>query len=236
MPTVMDAAMAADAAYEPHPRLEGWTLKTFRPSGKTIGDAFQGALFVRGDEAVIAFKGTSQKRDFIADAKLAVGMNTYQYSDACEFVDENVGPLKTAYLVGHSLGGAIAQIVANRRGLRFVTFNAPGVGLASRNLDQMAVSVATGSAAVRLKGAVASAILHPTQALEDFMAFGRTVNGINYRVGKDAVGITGVHFGKVVELPWSGNATDVLAKHSMKGVLQTIKEQGLASVRLDTVV
>jgi len=236
MPTVMNAAQAANAVYDSSPRLEGWTLKSLRPSGSTIGDAFQGAVFMCGGEMIIAFKGTSQKRDFVADAKLAVGMNTYQYADACEFVEQSVGYADTVYLVGHSLGGAIAQVVGNRLNLRFVTFNAPGVGLASRNVDEMAVSVLTKTAIVRAAGTLASAVWHPSQALDDLKAVGRTVSGINYRVGKDTVAISGVHFGKVVELPWGGSAVDFLGRHSMKGVLQAIEQAGLGSVRLETVV
>lgn len=232
----MDAALAANAVYDAHPRVEGWTLKAFRPSGSTIGDAFQGAIFARGGEIITAFKGTSQKRDLIADVKLALGMNTYQYSDACEFVKKHIGHAGNVYVVGHSLGGAIAQVVGNRLRKRFVTFNAPGVGLASRNIDEMAVGMLTPLGAARHAGTLLSAVLHPTQAVEDLKALGHTVSGINYRVGKDAVGITGIHFGQVVELRWSGSSADVLKKHSMKSVFTAIQQAGLASVRLETVV
>jgi hypothetical protein len=37
-----------------------------------------------------------------------------------------LGGIKTT-LAGHSLGGALAQVVGSKTGLRFVTFNAPGM-------------------------------------------------------------------------------------------------------------
>ncbi len=218
----------ADAVYRDDPRVEGWDRVALRPSGEGLLDAFQGAAFQRGTEVVFAFKGTSQKRDAAADVQLAIGMNSVQYSDAMAFVRATrVNPGASVLLCGHSLGGAIAQVVGNRLGLRFVTFNAPGVAVMSRNLDEVAVSAGAGTLAVRVLGTAASALLHPVQAAQDARAFFRTARGVNFRVGQDVVGCTGVHYGQVVEIPYGGGAPDVMAKHRMTTVLAELQRSGI---------
>lgn len=235
MPTILELGLLADSVYDSNPSVAGWTRTGFRPSGKGFSDAFQGAAFKKGETIVFAFKGTSQKRDVIADAKLTVGMNSSQYGDAGIFVKKlNKAGATSIYLTGHSLGGAIAQIVGNRQNIPFATFNAPGVGLASRNLDQMAVTMLTGSGAMRVAGSIASVFRHPMQAFQDLAALGRTVKGVNFRLGKDVVGNVGVHFGKVIELRYDGGSFDVLAKHKMGNMLKAIESNGYAKIDLDT--
>src|SRR5437016_13973499 len=109
MAPILTYAMMADAVYGDNPIVKGWVTIGFQESGSGIADAFQGAAFKNGNEIVLAFKGTSQMRDVAADAKLAIGMNTFQYSCASDFVDsiETMSGAEVS-LCGHSLGGAIA--------------------------------------------------------------------------------------------------------------------------------
>ena len=88
-------------------------------------DGFQAAAYSARNCTVIAFRGTSQKVDAVADLKLGTGMNTSYFSAGEDFVDQFAG--HNIILCGHSLGGAVAQVVANRKNLPMVTFNAPGV-------------------------------------------------------------------------------------------------------------
>jgi hypothetical protein len=87
---------------------------------------------------VIAFKGTrpTQTSDLVADLKLAMGFMPTQAKDALKATVDWLGPLKgtTVTLTGHSLGGALAQVVGLQTGLDFVTFNAPGMKNQSQGL------------------------------------------------------------------------------------------------------
>lgn len=237
MATVMEYAELADAVYDDDPAVDGWRRIGFCPSGSGITQAFQGAAFTKNGETVFAFKGTSGGRDVMADIKLATGMNTYQYSSAREFVVNTVNHQRVnVSLCGHSLGGAIAQIIGNRMGLPFVTFNAPGVGLFSRNLGETAATVFTGSGALRVAGTISSAFMHPVQAARDTAAVFNVVSGANFRLGSDIVGSTGVHFGRVIEIPYSGGALDVVAKHLMGSMIAALETSPYRNNTLAAVV
>ena len=191
MASILDYALLCKAVYDSDPQVSGWTRAAFRPTGSGLYDAFQGAAFSKGDELVFAFKGTDNKRDVAADLKLGVGMNTSHFDDASTFVGKTgYGKARVVTFCGHSLGGAIAQIVGNRLRQRFVTFNAPGIALMSKNIDQMAVATATGSVAVRIAGAVVSALRHPVQAAQDLGSIFYHVQGANFRWEKMWSGVS----------------------------------------------
>lgn len=236
MATVMTYARMSNAVYDAEPAVDGWRRMGFRPSGSGLSDAFQGAVFQNGAEVVFAFKGTSGARDAIADIKLGVGMNTHQYACAMDFVNSvHIHPGSRVSVCGHSLGGAIAQIVGNRMRLPFVTFNAPGVGLFSRNLGEVAATISTGTALLRTAGALASVVMHPVQAAQDAASITNWVRGANFRLGKDVVGIIGVHYGRVIEIPYSGGALDVGTKHRMVTVLAALETSSYRDMPIESV-
>jgi pimeloyl-ACP methyl ester carboxylesterase len=226
----------ADAVYADDPRMAGWTRIAFQPAGSGLTNAFQGAAFQQGQEVVFAFKGTSNTMDVAADLKLGVGMNTFQYASAMDFVARVATGGNRVYVCGHSLGGAIAQIVGNRRRLPFVTFNAPGVGLVSRNVGEVGATVALGTAGVRILGAIASAALHPIQAAQDAAALLYRVRGINFRLGRDVVGSIGVHYGPVVQITYSGGSLDVIQKHKMTTMIASLAGSPYASRELEALL
>jgi hypothetical protein len=137
---------------------------------------------------------------------------------------------------GHSLGGAIAQIVGNRLRLPFVTFNAPGVGIISRNVGEVASTVALGTMLTRSLGALSSAAMHPVQAAQDAASLTYRVRGANFRLGKDVVGCIGVHYGRVIEIPYSGGALDVGTKHRMVTVLAALEGSSYRDMPMESVV
>jgi hypothetical protein len=80
-----------------------------------------------GGGVVLAFRGTDDLWDgLLDDTSIAMGGVPPQVLAACA-VARSAGLGSQAYLTGHSLGGALALIVAAREGLPAVTFNAPGV-------------------------------------------------------------------------------------------------------------
>lgn len=145
MVRLMEYALIADKVYEPstagEPALRGWGC----PRGYAVDDAsvFSGGAFFssglqmrafrkdKGGDIVIAFKGTrpSQASDLLADLRLALEGVPRQAVDAMKHTSEWKSSFKGARvtLTGHSLGGAIAQVVGIVTDLRFVTFNAPGM-------------------------------------------------------------------------------------------------------------
>jgi len=238
VPTIYTLARLAEAVYVDSPQVEGWARAAFKPQRSSVweGDGFQGAAFTRADETVFAFAGTdpSSLQDIAADVKLGMGMNTGQYEQAGRFLSDTLVPGgNRVCLCGHSLGGAIAQIIGNRRRLPFATFNAPGVAvLASRNIDQMAVAAASGSFWVRVAGMTASAVMNPGQAIEDVGSAFYRVRGANFRLHNDVVGKIGVHYGEVIQLNWGTSATDVLANHSMASMLEALDSSTYKNLEL----
>ena len=86
------------------------------------------------DEVVISYTGTNSLTDIIYDDFLGIinenipgqytgAMNFYNQIKNMESVSENI----QITLTGHSLGGALAQLVAAKTGIPAITFNAPGM-------------------------------------------------------------------------------------------------------------
>lgn len=230
MATILEYARLSNAVYDDDPQVEGWTRAAFKRSGSGLNDAFQGAAFTRGTERVFACKGTSSGMDVIADLKLGTGMNTSQFAEAQDFVQRTgTGAAGLVTVCGHSLGGAIAQVVGNRERMRFATFNAPGVALISRNLGEVAQTVATRSALLRIAGAAVSVLRHPFQAAEDVGSMFYRVSGVNFRLGIDVVSRWGVHYGQVVDVPYAGGGANPLDHHSMDNFVTVLEALGYGS-------
>src|SRR5436190_9301412 len=140
MPTVLDLGVLANAVYDASPAAPGWDCPDHHEAGGSL-DGFQAATFTRGGDTVLAFRGTAQAMDTLVDLKLGTGMNSSYFSSAESYALGFVGR-PNVYVCGHSLGGAIAQVVANRRGFKFATFNAPGVAVvASRNIGSASLVI-----------------------------------------------------------------------------------------------
>jgi hypothetical protein len=235
MPTVLDLAIMAKAVYKDPPEVPGWKRLSFRAANGLL-DGFQAAAFSGPGGIVIAFRGSAQGEDWAVNGAYAVGMNTTRFSSAEDFTTKvaqdfagQFGGRENIYITGHSLGGAITQIVANRQGYKFVTFNAPGVAvLASRNVGEMASSLVTGGLGVRIAGSMVSAVAHPQQAYRDAKALFRKVNGLNVCLNADMVSRIGVHYGKVVRIP--GPSSNPLTAHYMESVLKGLQGDPAANL------
>ena len=215
MPTVLDMGLMANAVYEDNPVVPGWTCIGRRAATRFNG--FQAATFTSDGITVLAFRGTSQGMDVVADLKLGTGMNSTYFSDAEDYTF-SYRNLPNLYVCGHSLGGAIAQVVGNRKQLKFVTFNAPGVAVvASRNVMDASLTMS----AVRTAGMVVSAFRHPMQAMRDMRAAFNTAHGLNVCLMNDAVSKIGLHYGDVLRIP--GTSSNPLTEHSMNTVLDVLR-------------
>jgi hypothetical protein len=171
--------------------------------GNPFSSGFQGRVFLdpSGREAMIAYKGTKpyMTSDLTADAKLAMGFVPTQAKDALKHTVDWSNRLKgrKISLVGHSLGGALAQVVGSRAKMRFVTFNAPGMLKQTHGLSS-------------------------SQTIEISKAKERDEGlGVNYRTAGAFAPIAalGVHIGKVVVLELTsaghgiGNFVEYFKRH-----------------------
>lgn len=210
--------LLAEDAY--HPGALGYPILETRlaPGG---WNGFQAVAYLLGSGVVIAFRGTElgkdgRRGDLLADAALGAGANSDYFAKGERFVQDMQGTSRRiAALCGHSLGGAIAQVVANRMNLPMVSFNAPGVGVvASRNLPQASPTLTQ----VRLGGMLASAVVYPGQAISDMKAAFRPVRGLNVRLDADQISQIGLHYGAVRTVPNTTAEALEAAGHIDKGL------------------
>jgi pimeloyl-ACP methyl ester carboxylesterase len=219
MPTIRDLGLMAAAVYEDEPAVGGWVCPNhLRASSGWNG--FQAATFTADGVTVIVFRGTSQAMDLGADLRLGSGMNTSYFSDGEHYAADAAAPGENVYVCGHSLGGAIAQVVANRGGYKMVTFNAPGVAVfASRNVRDMATATPW-MQAIRVGGALVSSVTNPMQTFRDIRSTFHTVRGLNIRLSYDAVSQMGIHYGEMVTL--TGPTMNPATAHRMATVNEVL--------------
>lgn len=222
MPKISEFARMSSGAYDATPSVPRWTAATpqYEPNS-----GLRSVIFTDGTVFVVAFRGTDDPSDLVEDAQLSFGMNTAMYPIG-EAVAAGAGTHGPVYVTGHSLGGAVAQVVGSRMGLPFVTFNAPGVAvLASRNMwtgNYLAIQA-------RVAGAFASAVADPGQAVRDARSAFSIANGKNFRLSTDVVSGTGIHYGDVITLP-AGTANPLTAHGiaTMIGVLDGVAAGSLS--------
>ncbi|ARE42353.1 hypothetical protein RGUI_4327 (plasmid) [Rhodovulum sp. P5] len=228
MPSIFEFAMLSSEIYSDIPSdAGGWTVSANKL--KWASGELQAAVFTKNRQSIVAFKGTTGGTDFLADFKLGVCMNSSYFRKAEAFVEKNAPA--GALLTGHSLGGAIAQVVGHRKKMPFVTFNAPGVALLpnfgtssfGRNLSQLNPVMG----AIRAAGTVAGAARHPRQAAKDFCALPNKSDGLNYRLSGDLISQAGIHRGKVITLSGADYDGNPLAQHSMDNLMFEIAESGI---------
>lgn len=253
MVSILDCAFLAEAAYDEggtsrNPAapqtIKGLRPLVFKKNEAFVSGGFQATVYRVSGSLVIAFKGTELTKgvrqgigDLSADVKLAIGMNTQQFADGEDLVVDTRKrfPDLPIAVCGHSLGGAIAQIIGNRHKVPFCTFNAPGVALFSRNIDQMAESFLRNTFPIRIAGAVASAARHPLQAVSDIKNAFYWVRGVNYHISGDIVSQVGVHYGARKALDGKG-ITNLKELHSMKFVIELLQNSTTGALSLDSVV
>ena len=220
MANLLELAELSSAVYETadlkrRASVGKWKCTDYKLASGSM-NGFQAGMFVKDGQRVVAFRGTAQAMDGVADVKLGTGMNSSYFYEGEEFAAKaGAGAIVT----GHSLGGAIAQIVANRGGYTMATFNAPGVGvIASRNIAQSTPFMNI----IRVGGMLASAVRHPGQAGSDIWHAFDTVHGVNICLNNDAVSMMGNHYGKVRRI--AGTSMNPLTEHSISTVISVLKK------------
>src|SRR5580692_6959430 len=137
MATIADYLEIADAAYhaDPENRISArWQVRKWEKA-TWYGNGFQGGVFEDDSELIVAFSGTkggltsAPISQDSANARIGVLVIPNMAGAAKKLVDwaeRNRGE-KPVSIVGHSLGGALAQAIGAWSGHPFVSFNGPGM-------------------------------------------------------------------------------------------------------------
>ncbi len=178
MPVHLSAlASLAEEAYTDNPRpLAGFFVQDWRIEE---GCGFFAARFYHPDGlTVVAFRGSDDFEDLKANVRIAANKPPERQLDAARrFLASARQTAQRLIMVGHSLGGALAQVLSAADGFPAVTFNAPG----------MREEAKTWLAMVGMR--------NPNwKELESLVT--------NYRAQWDAISsfVTGEHVGRVVKL------------------------------------
>jgi hypothetical protein len=196
-------------------------VRAFAPPGFCTG--VQAYFFTRNKggkwETVLAIKGTKPQKsgDIVADIKIGLGIIPNQASAAKNFYKKYRDAYPNVTVVGHSLGGGLAQCLAYWYDLPFLTFNAPGMmgclKEAAGNWTKPQVMARTSKAEKR------------------HAASGTGPQGVNLRVQTDAVSRVSKTYGPQLMLPSTVNA---LSAHLMSTVLTGLRAAPeLANITLD---
>ena len=134
MTTLTQLAQIADDVYEGADS-DGRDLALARCAAsfsKNVRTGFQGAVYESGENTIVAIRGTASTGGFTADLKIFARVKPKQYDDAATLFDwglahhARAGTRGELIVVGHSLGGYLAQAVCTVNQTRGCVFNAPG--------------------------------------------------------------------------------------------------------------
>lgn len=187
---------------------------------------FTGAIYSFPNFNVVAFAGTDSLRDvFVSDLQLATGGMPEQAKNARELLFKSYNMGKPVMMVGHSLGGALCQILGNED-VPFVSFNAPpmATNLVSAPKTTMARKMVT-AAANAVSGGMLGMVAYMAASKIRQLAVGNIDSkpGINIRLPYDPVSSSswgGGHIGTVLEIPaepWTVN------RHGMGNVIASLE-------------
>jgi putative lipase involved disintegration of autophagic bodies len=165
-----------------------WTTQKWERA-TWYGDGFQGGVFMNDDEIIVAFSGTKGGPTTAPisqnTANIRIGVNVIPNMAGSAFAMVNWAKTQAngrpVSIVGHSLGGGLAQVVGNWSGCPFISFNGPGM---KRHLKMSAFN-----------------LFKPKQMLRSICS-ANTDNtiGICFYVTNDFVGTFGVPIGLAVDL------------------------------------
>lgn len=156
---------------------------------KVNRNGFQGALYthIQTGAKVLALAGTQGMplNDLLADLRVLVQLMPRQATSALKFYRSAIQPGEGVTVVGHSLGGALAQVLGYWVNCRFVTFNAPGMA---------------GALNVARFNVLKPQVLLRTRAGKAERDSG-AAQGLNFVTPGDVIAHFGRHVGQVITLP-----------------------------------
>jgi hypothetical protein len=194
MATVGRYLTLAELAYDRNDNpysINGFVVRR-REFATVLGDGFQGVVHEGPDEVIVAFSGTMGNlltapiSQNTANLRIGVNIIPNMAGSAKALVKAAAETAKPVSIVGHSLGGALAQVVGVWMGIPFISFNGPGMK------THLCMSVIN--------------MIKPRQMRRTWKAPSLSqANGICFSVMGDFVGNFGLHVGTFVEVPWDGS-------------------------------
>jgi hypothetical protein len=130
----------SDAAYKNGSTPAGYTQVSLSNNCDSNGYCARAYKSLTGDRIVLAIAGTDDKIDWKADTAFINGVPNDTFKAYVDKAVADLLKLKSEYpdkeitLTGHSLGGALAQILAKATALDAITFDAPGAAQTMTNL------------------------------------------------------------------------------------------------------
>ena len=102
------------------------------PSQLSDASGFRARVYVdnragMSDRIVVAFRGSSEKGDWVANGQQAIGQRTVHYDKAMELGSRLARAGVPVTMTGHSLGGGLASAAGLAAGRPATTFNAAGL-------------------------------------------------------------------------------------------------------------
>jgi hypothetical protein len=134
MASIRDYLDIAQAAYHPDPVLGGWDVRKWE-TATWYGNGFQGGVFADDREVIVAYSGTkggpttAPVSQNTANVRIGVFVIPNMAGAGKELVKwaEGLAGGRPISIVGHSLGGALAQVTGAWSGHPFISFNGPGM-------------------------------------------------------------------------------------------------------------
>ncbi len=200
-------------------QVPGFSYYEFREAmnwGLTNAD-FKGCVYAREavGEAVVAFQGTvpSKGGDILSDLQIVIGLLPQYTTAAMRLFDRTSTkfPGFAISLVGHSLGGGMAQIIGHWTAAPFVTFNAPGMWGDIQKAKFLPVFPR--DQARSIAGTFKGSIFSKQKA----------TTGRNFRNVLNPVSAYGCHYGPVTRFWGTG-------LHSMNDILERIRKSRWAKI------
>ena len=229
---VNDYAIICDKVYDQTQPGGGNALVPGFTCARMVTDpthGFDGAIYKRENDCVVAFKGTETAKgisqsikDLTADVRLMAGDLPKQAAPAASLLDfaQTIAGERTITICGHSLGGGLAQVVGYQSNVPFVAFNAPPM---ATNVDD---SWAKKVRFVLSKLPGGGKITYPMMSqVAQLVAKKKDIGaglGVNFRMKSDFVSASfwgGDHVGDVVTTPTD---LDAASAHFMAAVRKAI--------------
>lgn len=118
---------------QPNGVARGWRVQKWEMAS-LLGNGFRGGVFESESEIIVGFSGTgggsAAGSQWTADIRIGAQVIPNMAGGAQDMVSwakTLSGGRKPVSIAGHSLGGALAQVVGNWSGCPFIAFNGPGM-------------------------------------------------------------------------------------------------------------